>query len=154
MQLLFQIHFSSWVWHEWGRQTVCRGCICTYLQSTPQPLDPTGACHFSVLIQRIESCLQQLAGGNKATCKGKKPMSTNIPAPGGDLGGELGEHHTRLMHGREGSGHGDRSSTNSCWWPAPQWLREASPHLALSQVEPERAAPICSIPTPLAAASP
>lgn len=121
MQLLFQIHFfSSWVCHDWGRQTACRGCICTYLQSTSQPLDPTGACNCSVMIQRIESCLQQLAGRNKAKRKGKKPMLTNIPTPAGDLGDELSEHHTRPMHGRGGSGHGGRSSTNSCWWPAWQ----------------------------------
>lgn len=132
----FSKHTSSHYWSGMneGDKLFCRAWIWIYLHSTPQPLNLTGACHCSVLNQRTQPCLQWLAGRNKA--KWKHTFVTNIPTPGGDLGDELGEHHTRApcmvgkvqsMEARAVPTLADDQVDNP-----PHCLREPSPHLALA----------------------
>lgn len=104
-----------------------------YICRAPPALDPAGACHCSVLIQRNESCLQRLAGRNKAKWKGKKHLSqtsshlgviwemnwvstTTAPCMVGKVQGmEAGAVPTLA----------DNQGENP-----PHWVRETSPHLA------------------------
>lgn len=157
MQLFFQTHFPLlWVWHEWGRQTVLQSLDLHVSAERSQPLDPTGSCHCSVPIQRTKSCLQHWQEETKQSENERNVCHKHAHTWGSSGRSGWAPHQRHAWWGPF------RAWRQKQWWlllitrlTAHHTVWESPGHtLPLPQLELERAAPICLIPTLLVAVSP